>query len=88
MVKDTCGGEYRIASGMFDGYTYTYMGMLLAPTTHFILSTQNKLRVRSSGMLRHVVLVRATWHNVPEDCILHSHLRENLKIDVGSTLLF
>jgi hypothetical protein len=25
------------------------------------------------------VLTRATWRNIPEDAILHSHLRENLK---------
>jgi hypothetical protein len=24
------------------------------------------------------VLTRATWHNIPEDAILHSHRRENL----------
>jgi hypothetical protein len=33
----------------------------------------------SSGMLRHVALVRTTWRNIPEDTILHSHHRENLK---------
>jgi hypothetical protein len=25
------------------------------------------------------VLTRATWRNIPEDTILHSHHRENLK---------
>jgi hypothetical protein len=25
------------------------------------------------------VLARATWRNIPEDGILHSHCRENLK---------
>jgi hypothetical protein len=25
------------------------------------------------------VLTRATCHNIPEDCILHSHRRENIK---------
>jgi hypothetical protein len=33
----------------------------------------------SSGMLRRVVLTRATWHNTPEDTILHSHRHENLR---------
>jgi hypothetical protein len=26
-----------------------------------------------------LVLTRATWHNIPDDGILHSHHRENLK---------
>jgi hypothetical protein len=30
-------------------------------------------------MLRRVVLTRATLRNIPEDPILHSHRRENLK---------
>jgi hypothetical protein len=52
-----------------------------------------KWRMPSSGMLRRVALVRtdvsketetpvltrATWHNIPEDGILHSHRHENLK---------
>jgi hypothetical protein len=33
----------------------------------------------SSGMLRRVALVRATRLNIPEDTILNSHRRENLK---------
>jgi hypothetical protein len=34
----------------------------------------------SSGMARHVALVRrATRRNIPEDTILYSHRRENLK---------
>jgi hypothetical protein len=33
----------------------------------------------SSGLLRRVALVRSTRRNNPEDTILHSHRRENLK---------
>jgi hypothetical protein len=33
----------------------------------------------SSGMLRRVVLTRATRSNILEDVILHIHRRENLK---------
>jgi hypothetical protein len=33
----------------------------------------------SSGLLRRVGLTRATRRNNPEDTILHSHRRENLK---------
>jgi hypothetical protein len=43
-------------------------------------------RMESCGMLRRVALIRnvglykrATRRNIPEDAILHSHRRENLK---------
>jgi hypothetical protein len=32
-----------------------------------------------------LVLTRATWRNVPEDAILHSHCRENLKSYIALT---
>jgi hypothetical protein len=41
----------------------------------------------SSGMLCRVVLTRATRRNVPEDTILHSHRRENLKSYISPRLL-
>jgi hypothetical protein len=31
------------------------------------------------------VIIRATWRNIPEDGILHSHRRENLKSDIALT---
>jgi hypothetical protein len=41
---------------------------------------QQQSRMVSSAMLRRVALVRsATRRNIPEDTILHSHRRENLK---------
>jgi hypothetical protein len=33
------------------------------------------------------VLIRATWHKIPEDGILHSHCRENLKSKMKIRLL-
>jgi hypothetical protein len=36
-------------------------------------------RIAPSGMLRRVVLTRSTRRNIPEDGILHSHCRENIK---------
>jgi hypothetical protein len=50
----------------------------------FVVLSSVRIMV-SSGMLRHVALVitdvseEPTWHNIPEDTILHSHRRENLK---------
>jgi hypothetical protein len=32
------------------------------------------------------VFTRATWHNIPEEAILHSHRRENLKFYMFSSL--
>jgi hypothetical protein len=32
------------------------------------------------------VLTRATWRNIPEDTILHSHRRENLKSDITTEM--
>jgi hypothetical protein len=49
---------------------------LASETEH---SQQLIWRMPSSGMLRRVALVRTTWRNIPEDAILHSHRRENLK---------
>jgi hypothetical protein len=36
--------------------------------------------LRSSEML---VLTRATWYNIPEHSILHSHCHENLKSNIN-----
>jgi hypothetical protein len=41
-----------------------------------ILSTLMMQAIRSSETS---VLTRATWNHIPEDCILYSHLPENLK---------
>jgi hypothetical protein len=41
-----------------------------------ILVTQMKEALSSSETL---VLTRVTWRNIPEDTILHSHCREDLK---------
>jgi hypothetical protein len=45
-------------------------------------------RMVSSGLLRCVVLTRATRRNNPEDTILHSHRRENLKSSMILSFVF
>jgi hypothetical protein len=41
----------------------------------------------SSGMLRCMALVRTTWRNIPEEAILYSNRRENLKSSIALYLV-
>jgi hypothetical protein len=54
-------------------------GLLVMATivpSSLILVTMMMEALRSSETS---ILTRTTWHNIPEDSILHSHLCENLK---------
>jgi hypothetical protein len=60
--------------------------ILLSARLHGIISQKKVIvkiedfdrRMLSSGMLRHVALVRTAQCHIPEDHILHSHHHENL----------
>jgi hypothetical protein len=43
------------------------------------------LMMETLGSPETSVLSRATWRNIPEDGILHSHRRENLKSYIAKT---
>jgi hypothetical protein len=50
-------------------------------TTLAVTSNRRTLRRNTKS-----VLTRATWRNIPEDTILHSHRRENLKSSIAPSL--
>jgi hypothetical protein len=48
-------------------------------TTLAVTSNLNTLKLQAIRSSETPVLTRPTWRNIPEDGILHSHRRENLK---------
>jgi hypothetical protein len=50
------------------------LGTTLAVTSNRCTLRRNKLSSSETS-----VLTTATWHNIPEDAIIHSHRREKLK---------
>jgi hypothetical protein len=59
----------------------------LLVTANFVLSSLIlvTLKMKALSSFETLVLTRATWRNTPEDDILHSDRRENLKSYIALT---
>jgi hypothetical protein len=75
-------------SEVVPGSTISLTRMFASADTRFFLPYHWKKRMATSGKLRRVVHPRATRRNVPEDTIIHSHRRENLKSYILEVSLF
>jgi hypothetical protein len=57
----------------YNGYVHA------AYTRPLSVQAQHSISCSILSMLSSGVLTRATLHNMPEDCVLHSHRRESLR---------
>jgi hypothetical protein len=63
-----------VSSGMLHCVALVRNASVVPSISIFVTLTKDALRSSETS-----VLIRATWRNVPEDAILHSHRRGNLK---------
>jgi hypothetical protein len=77
LTQQTLWKEERRLLGGGTVWGYYKLGYCLTLFFNRIISSTLKMEVtRSSGIL---VYSKPTWRHIPEDSILHSHRRENLK---------
>jgi len=51
-----------------------------------VMSRSTLLREAEGCSETLVHMYHTTWHDIPEDCSLHSHCRENLRSEMGTRM--